>query len=115
MTAHERNLAIREGAQHAASHEYFSARSTGFDTAHNRAVFESGFVRGYDAACAERDARIVELERQLAEARNKAMEDAENAASDVTEPGWTGYECPNTFDDGVRASVQAIRAMKGKP
>ena len=65
LTEREKALAIREGAQNAASHGYFSARSIGFDTSHNRAVFESGFVRGYDAACTERDARIAELEHQL--------------------------------------------------
>jgi hypothetical protein len=32
------------------------------------------------------------------------------AADDVDEPGWTGYECPNTFNDGKWAAAAAIRA-----
>ena len=61
MTEHEQNLAIREAAQNVASHEYFSARSYSFDTLNNRAIFESGFVRGYDAVTAPLLAHIAKL------------------------------------------------------
>lgn len=36
---------------------------------------------------------------------------AEAAAFGVDEPPWTGYECPNTFQDGVSAATAAIRAL----
>lgn len=39
------------------------------------------------------------------------LEQAAKAAGDVDEPPWTGYECPNTFQDGVIAAVDAVRAL----
>lgn len=39
-----------------------------------------------------------------------ATERAIAACVDVDEPSWTGYECPNTFGDGVSACTYAIRA-----
>lgn len=32
------------------------------------------------------------------------------ACEEVDEPGWTGYECPNTFNDGKWAAAAAMRA-----
>jgi hypothetical protein len=43
-----------------------------------------------------------------------ATERAARKCEDVDEPGWTGYECPNTFGDGVAACVAAIRASTGE-
>lgn len=51
-------------------------------------------------------------------ARRAAMEEAVQAAADVDEPAWHGYECPNTFQDGVSAAIAAIRAAappQGEP
>ena len=75
MTTREQDLAIREGAFNASSRDYFGARSRGFDTERSRRVFESGFVRGYDAAAAPMLARIAELESELAQ-----QQDAEPVA-----------------------------------
>ena len=33
-----------------------------------------------------------------------------NACNEVDEPGWNGYECPNTFQDGVFACFKSIRS-----
>ena len=44
-----------------------------------------------------------------------ALEEAARACDDVDEPGWYGYECPNTFQDGCLSCAAAIRAMKGNP
>jgi len=32
------------------------------------------------------------------------------AVEDVDEPAWYGYECPNTFQDGLSSAAKAIRA-----
>lgn len=54
-------------------------------------------------------------EAAVKQAREDALEDAKQAVADVDEPGWTGYECPNTFQDGVHACAVAIESLKGTP
>jgi hypothetical protein len=44
------------------------------------------------------------------EAVKQEREACAKAAEEVDEPGWTGYECPNTFQDGKWAAAAAIRA-----
>ena len=44
------------------------------------------------------------------EAVKQEREQCAQAAEEVDEPGWTGYECPNTFNDGKWAAAAAIRA-----
>ena len=66
MNTREQDLAIREAAQNAASHEYFSTRDM-YPSTSTLPAFESGFVRGYDAAAAPMLARIAELESELAQ------------------------------------------------
>jgi len=53
-------------------------------------------------------------ESAVKQARIDALEEAKRAVADVDEPGWTGYECPNTFQDGVHACAVAIESLKGK-
>ena len=48
------------------------------------------------------------------EAVKLEREQCAKAAEEVDEPGWTGYECPNTFNDGKWAAAAAIRA-RGEP
>ena len=62
LSDHERNQAIKEGARNAADAAYFNERPHLADDNGIR-VFDAGFDRGWDAACAERDARIAELEK----------------------------------------------------
>lgn len=54
-------------------------------------------------------------EAAVKQARIDALEEAKQAVADVDEPGWTGYECPNTFQDGVHACAVAIESLKGTP
>ena len=73
LTDHERNYAIKEAQCIAASEAYFEVRAKAcYPQPHT--VFDAGFSRGWDAACAERDARIAELTREMEEARSKAAE-----------------------------------------
>lgn len=44
------------------------------------------------------------------EAARQEREACAKAAEDVDEPGWTGYECPNTFNDGKWKAAEAIRS-----
>ena len=137
MTTREQDLAIREAAQNAASHEYFGARSRDFDTERSRRVFESGFVRGYDAATAPLLARIAELESELTRPLSgegstllaeRAQLLAENAElrKDAERYRWLKeYYCPEvgryetpidrafTYDIGLDDAIDA--AMKGTP
>ena len=43
-----------------------------------------------------------------------AVSEAAAVCDDQEEPAWYGYENPNTFDDGKRACVSALRALAGK-
>lgn len=71
LTDRERNQAIKEGHRNAAEKAYFNERPHLADDNGIR-CFDAGFDRGWDAACAERDARIAEMERELEEARKDA-------------------------------------------
>ena len=51
-----------------------------------------------------------DLRSYAEEAVRLEREACAKAADDVDEPGWTGYECPNTFNDGKWAAAAAIRA-----
>jgi hypothetical protein len=41
---------------------------------------------------------------------NHERSECAKVCEEVDEPGWTGYECPNTFNDGKWAAAAAIRA-----
>lgn len=43
--------------------------------------------------------------------RRETVQACADATQLVGEPLWYGYECPNTFDDGVRAAGRAILAL----
>ena len=43
--------------------------------------------------------------------RKQALEEAIDACSGAEEPSWTGYECPNTFNDGKYAAEAAIKDL----
>jgi hypothetical protein len=49
------------------------------------------------------------------EAVKQERELCAQAAEEVDEPGWTGYECPNTFNDGKWAAAAAIRSRGVAP
>lgn len=49
-------------------------------------------------------------EQAVKQALAAEREACAKAAEEVDEPGWTGYECPNTFNDGKWAAAAAIRA-----
>ena len=73
MTTREQDLAIRGAAQNAASHEYFSTRDM-YPSTSTLPAFESGFVRGYDAATAPLMERIAELEALANSEGSRAVE-----------------------------------------
>ena len=54
-------------------------------------------------------------EAEVKQAREDALEEAKQAITNVVEPNWSGYEFPNTFQDGVHACIVAIESLKGKP
>lgn len=45
------------------------------------------------------------------ESRKQALEEAVQACGDAEEPSLTGYECPNTFNDGKCAAEAAIKEL----
>lgn len=49
--------------------------------------------------------------RECDDARKGALGEAMQACHDAEEPGWTGYECPNTFNDGKCAAEAAIKEL----
>jgi hypothetical protein len=52
---------------------------------------------------------IDRLNAALSEATAAGLLQAAAIGSDVTEPGYSGYESPHTFQDGRDAAVEAIR------
>jgi hypothetical protein len=58
-------------------------------------------IEGYTAA---------QMHEAFEAGRKAEREACADACNGVDEPGWTGYECPNTFQDGVFACYKAIRA-----
>lgn len=82
-------------------YEFFCSYDGG-GPADEQETSDGEFVRFSDAEAAVKQARI------------DALEEAKQAC-DVSEPGWTGYECPNTFQDGVHACAVAIESLKEAP
>lgn len=78
LSESERALAIREGHRNAADAAYFNERPHLADDNGIR-VFDAGFDRGWDAACAERDARIAEQDALIAKLRLEAQIQAQEA------------------------------------
>ena len=110
MTTREQDLAIREGAFIASSRDYFGARSRDFDTERSRRVFESGFVRGYDAAAAPLLARIAELEAQQAAqpVRDSLHDDIQSVLFEVEQAIGNGA-CPWQIEAAFEAYEAARR------
>jgi len=58
--------------------------------------------------CVTGDECHVYSDEQIEQIRRETVLACAEAAQLVGEPPWYGYECPNTFDDGVRAAARAI-------
>ena len=81
--------------------------ATAQNTPSVKAGFEmGGYVKSPDLYTAE------QLRAYGDQCANAALEQAAKACSGVEEPPWYSFECPYTFQSGVSACADAIRALK---